>query len=132
VAVGALYVLVYIASGALLFLPIAGDAINLVYAEMEMPEWILQFQFLRGIIWALATVPILRSLKGKKWNIRLGIGISYILLVALLVFMPGGIPVFQVLVAHFVELAIGHGLAFGVIVATLFRKHHSISIRRSR
>ncbi|MBD3404631.1 MAG: hypothetical protein GF411_00670 [Candidatus Lokiarchaeota archaeon] len=121
-AIGGIYVLIYILSGALIFLPFAGDAINLVYADLEMPEWILQFQYLRGILWAVVTIPLLRSLRGDKREIQLLMGISYILLVATLVLMPGGISIIQVQIAHFIELAIGHCFVFGIVVSKLFRE----------
>lgn len=121
-AIGAIYILVYILSGALIFLPIAGDAINLVYSDLDMPEWILQFQYFRGILWALVTIPILRSLRGDIKENQLLIGFSYVLLVATLILMPGGISVLQVQLAHFIELVIGHCIIFGIIVTRLFRR----------
>ena len=121
IAIGVIYVFVYIASGALIFLPIAGDAVNQVYSDMQMPEWILQFQFFRGILWAVVTIPIIRSLQGSKRENYLIIGLTFVFLVATLVLLPGGISVLQVQIAHFMELAIGHCLIFGMIMSKLFR-----------
>jgi hypothetical protein len=129
IAVGIVYVLVYIFSGALIFLPLAGEATQ-AYSNLQMPDWILQFQMLRGAVWAAATVPILHSFRGTEWEKRITIVLAYVVFVAGLVLMPNEIMAPQVVFAHFMELAVGHSLVFGLAVVWLFSSHHKSPLAR--
>lgn len=89
-----------------------------------MPDWILQFQMLRGILWAIVTVPIIISFKGSVWELRVSIALTFVIFVAGLLLIPNEVMIPQIFIAHFIELAIGHCIVFGLIMTELFRKHH--------
>jgi hypothetical protein len=48
--VGVVYVIIYVTFGMFVFRPLAGDAFQQYYGDLQMPPWILPFQMLRGII----------------------------------------------------------------------------------
>ncbi|MHB1415708.1 MAG: hypothetical protein ACYC1C_10675, partial [Chloroflexota bacterium] len=72
---GVAYVAVFIFAGAVLFQPLA-----LALAPAEAPGYfadfannvdpfkVLAFQFVRGIIWAALTLPILMAMRGSRWQ----------------------------------------------------------------
>jgi hypothetical protein len=60
--------------GALVFIPLAGrlgPAALEEYTNLEMPAWILPFQVLRGMLWVALTLPVIRMMKGRWWEIGL-------------------------------------------------------------
>jgi len=54
--IAVVYVIIYISFGMFVFRPLAGEAFQEYYADLQMPGWILPFQMVRAMIWtALVT-----------------------------------------------------------------------------
>lgn len=58
--IGIVYLLIYIAFGALVFKPLAGKTFDEYYANLQLPAWIVPFQILRGVIWGLLAVLVVK------------------------------------------------------------------------
>jgi len=126
--IGFSWVALFIIFGAVIFLPL----VNLiapkaggVYTNMDMPAWILPFQALRAVFWAVLTLPVIRIMnrdipaftKKSKWKTGLTVALLYSVLMSgnLLrsVSLSPGLRI-----AHLVEV-FGENFIFGWIVVWL-------------
>ena len=99
-----IYVFIYMAFGALVAKPLGGEVFDKYYAGLQMPPWILPFQFLRGLIWASITLPIVLTMKGKAWEKKLAVSLFLSVLISSLVIPPNEFMPPRIRLAHFIEL----------------------------
>ena len=116
--IGIVYMFIYIAFGALVFKPLAGKAFDEYYANLQLPAWILPFQILRGIVWGLLAIPILKMIDDWK-KARLAVALLYSVLMASLLLVPNPYMPDVIRRAHFVEILLSNFL-FGWLVVTIF------------
>ncbi|NJE25697.1 hypothetical protein E3E22_03480 [Thermococcus sp. MV5] len=116
--IGIVYMLIYIAFGALVFKPLAGKAFDEYYANLQLPAWILPFQILRGIVWGILAIPIVKMIDDWK-KTRLAVALLYSLLMASLLLVPNPYMPDVIRRAHFVEILLSNFL-FGWLVVTIF------------
>jgi hypothetical protein len=114
------WVVLFVLCGALVFLPLAGalapEALD-AYTNMEMPAWILPFQALRAVLMAALILPLIRMMKGRRWETGLAVALLYSILMASNLLRPTGMhPGLQL--AHLVEVLV-ENLIFGWIVGWL-------------
>jgi hypothetical protein len=112
--------MLYVFFGACVFLPLARrlapDALA-AYAALDLPAWVLAFQIVRGILWAALTVPVIRMMKGRWWEVGLAVSLLYAVLMGANLLRPTGLPV-GLQMAHLAEVT-GANLCFGWIVGGL-------------
>jgi len=116
--IGIVYMFIYIVFGALVFKPLAGKAFDEYYANLQLPAWILPFQILRGIVWGLLAIPILKMIDDWK-KARLAVALLYSVLMASLLLVPNPYMPDVIRRAHFVEILLSNFL-FGWLVVTIF------------
>lgn len=104
VALGVVYMIIYILFGALVFKPLAGAAFDEYYGNLQLPDWILPFQVLRGMIWVLITVPVVRMMRGSNLQVGLSVSVLLAVLISSLVLVPNEFMPPAIRSAHFVEL----------------------------
>jgi hypothetical protein len=118
--VGLGWVALFILFGAFVFLPLAGRlaAADLAaYSNLETPAWVLPFQVLRGVLWAVLSLPVTRMMKGRMWETGLAVALLVLVLMGANLLGPTGLPA-GLQVAHFVEV-FGESFVFGWIVVGL-------------
>lgn len=119
-----IYIAVYISFGALVFLPLAGEAFQEYYAGLEMPRWMIPFQGLRGVIWTALALPVIRMMKGRWWEAGLAVSLLFSVLMGSLLLIPTEIMPDKIRLAHLVEVSSSNFL-FGWIVVWLFHRRHT-------
>lgn len=132
---GLIYFILFIASGLLLFTPIA-NALDPVEAAtysagFQAPAWLPLFLIARGILWALLALPLIRGLpvgSGSGSHFLTNgalVGLLFALLMANNLLFPGDIaPTMRA--AHFVELFVENFL-FGLALVWLFTSRQNAS-----
>ncbi len=118
---GILYLFLFIAGGLLLFTPIAnaldpaGAAAYL--AGFAAPDWLPLFIVVRGSLWALLALPVIRGMNGRFCPNGLLLGLLFAVLMADNLLIPSTIPN-MMRVAHFIELFVENVL-FGLALVWL-------------
>lgn len=123
VLIGLLYVVIYISFGMFVFMPLAGEAFQEYYGDLQMPGWILPFQMVRGMIWAALALPVIRMMKGRWWEAGLAVALLFSILMAASLLLPNEFMPEVIRTAHFVEISSSNFL-FGWIVVWLLNRHH--------
>jgi len=120
---GFLYLLLYIFAGLLIAQPLA-TALEPQLAPAyfaaftpDNPMLILGFQFLRGMLWTLLSIPLLRGLHGSRWSQALVLGLLFAVLMGLPILLPGELAA-GIRIGHAVEVFVSNFL-FGLIVTAL-------------
>jgi hypothetical protein len=112
-----IYIIIYISFG--FFVAWQSPAVREYYTNLQMPSWILPFQFLRGLIWAGLAVPVIAMMKGKKWEATLAVALIFSVLMGILLLFPDN-PIMPdaVRMAHFKEIMSSNFL-FGCLVVLI-------------
>ena len=125
------WVVLFVVFGALVYLPLAGylDPEGLAeQAAAEMPPWVLPFQAVRALLWTAVTLPVIRMMKGRRWETGLAVALLFSALVGSNLLRPTGMTT-GLQAAHFIEI-FGENFFFGWIVGGLLsterRPAHSI------
>ncbi|NOZ26805.1 MAG: hypothetical protein GXP39_01980 [Chloroflexi bacterium] len=116
--IGVIYLVIYISFGMFVFRPLAGEAFDEYYANLQMPAWILPFQIVRGMVWGLLALLIVRMLRGPWRQAELVVALSFSILMGSLLLIPSGIMPDVIRHAHLVEVTTSN-FAFGWIAAWL-------------
>ncbi|MFB0515449.1 MAG: hypothetical protein ACETWG_02450 [Candidatus Neomarinimicrobiota bacterium] len=123
--VAVVYVVIYVAFGALVFMPLAGAAYEEYYAGLQMPSWILPFQVLRGLLWIGVALPVIRMMKGAWWEAGLAVALLFSVLMSGTLLLPNEFMPAEIRRAHFVEVSSSNFL-FGWIVVWVFHRRHGL------
>ncbi len=116
--IGIVYLAIYISFGALVFRPLAGQAFDKYYANLQMPAWIFPFQIVRGMVWGLLALLIARMVGGSRRETELAVALSFSILMGSLLLIPSGIMPDEIRSAHFIEVT-SSNFVFGWIAAWL-------------
>jgi hypothetical protein len=119
------YVFLYILFGVLVFLPLAGALDPKALAEasaLSLPNWLIPFQAVRGLMWAVLALPVIRMMRGHWWEAGLAVALSFAVVMSanqlMALDMPAGLRT-----AHIAEL-FGENFALGWIVVWLLHRQH--------
>lgn len=123
ILIAVIYVFIYISFGMFVFMPLAGEAFQEYYADLQLPAWILLFQMVRGIIWAALALPVVRMMKGSWWEAGLAVAMLFSVLMGSLLLVPTEFMPEAIRMAHMVEITSSNFL-FGWIVVWLLNRHH--------
>jgi hypothetical protein len=93
-------------------------------AVVESNPWLVPFQMLRGLLFALFALPVIRMMKGKWWEAAVTVGILFAVLLTSGLLIPNPYMPEAVRMAHLAETA-PSTLIFGLIVVWLLNRHHS-------
>jgi hypothetical protein len=117
------YMVIYISFGMFVFMPLAGEAYQEYYGDLQMPGWILPFQMVRGMIWVALALPVIRMMKGRWWEAGLAVALLFSILMAASLLLPNEFMPEAIRMAHFWEVSSSNFL-FGWIVVWLLNRHH--------
>lgn len=121
ILIGIIYLTIYILFGMVVFKPLAGQAFDAYYGNIKLPQWIIPFQILRGIIWAIIALPVIQMMKGEKWEKGLAVALLFSILMGALLLIPIGIMPDKIRISHFIEVT-SSNFVFGWIVVWLLNK----------
>ncbi len=110
-----IYIAIYIGFGFFVFVPLAGDAFQQFYTGLEMPQWILPFQGVRGLIWIALAIPVIRMMKGPMWEAGIAVSLLFSVLMGAQLLLPNEFMPAVIREAHFYEI-ITSNFFFGWIV----------------
>ena len=120
------YVVIYFSFGSFVFMPLAGEAYQSYYGDLQPVAWLPLLQVVRGIMWAVLVLPVIRTMKGRWWETCLAVALLSSVLMGFLLLLPNPIMPDAIRRAHFVEVTFSNFL-FGWIVAwVLHRRHGSV------
>jgi hypothetical protein len=121
---GVCYAILYVLFGACVFLPIASQLAPEALAayNIELPAWVLPFQVLRAMLWALLTLPVMKMLMDRKIKVGLTISLLYAVLMGANLLRATDLP-FGLRLAHLMKVT-GANFCFGWIVTALLYKEN--------
>ena len=128
VVIGVLYVVLYLAAGY--FIAWQSPALREYYGGydtgnivahvgwlMNTSPYIFPFQFLRGLVWMLCALPVIRMHRGRRIEIGLTVTALYVVW-NLQLFMPNPLMPVEIARIHFVEMSVSNSI-FGFLVGIL-------------
>lgn len=119
--IGIIYLIIYILFGMFVFKPLAGKVFDEFYINLHLPQWIIPFQIVRGMIWAIIAFPVVKMMKGTTWEKGLSVALLFSLLMGALLLIPTDIMPERIRMSHFVEVT-SSNFAFGWIAVWLLTK----------
>jgi hypothetical protein len=121
IIIGVIYLFVYILFGMFVFRGLAGDAFDAYYTNLQMPAWITPFQIIRGVIWALIALPVIRMMRGSTWQKGLAVALLFSIIMGALLLTPSTVMPERIRLSHLVEVSTSN-FVFGWIVVLLLNK----------
>ncbi len=127
ILIAVIYVVIYFLFGLFVLIPLAGEAFQEYYGDLQLPVWIFPFQIVRAMIWTALALPIIRMMKGKWWEAGLAIALLFSVLMSAQILLPAGefMPD-RIRMSHFVELLSSNFLFGWIVVWLLNRRHGSL------
>lgn len=86
--------------------------------------WLEPFQALRGILWALLALPVVRMMKGRWQEAAIAVGLLFAVLMNSQLLLPTPLMPEAVRMTHLVETA-SYNFIFGYFIVWLLHRHHS-------
>jgi hypothetical protein len=87
---------------------------------------VLTLQLFRGVLWALIALPVIRMMKGGRWESGLALGLLFAVLMNAQLLLPNPYMPEAVRMVHLVETASSNFL-LGFLIAWIFRPQHNMS-----
>ncbi len=135
VVVGLVYVALYFSAGY--FIAWQNPAVRAFYGGGELVSFwrmaqntfsdlpFVLFQVMRGMLWALFALPVMRMMKGRPWQLALLVGLLFSVPMSIGILLPNPlIPDASVRMSHLVEIA-SSNFTFGLIVTWLLHRRHT-------
>jgi hypothetical protein len=88
----------------------------------RMP-WLFPFQFLRGLLWTILALPIIRMIRGQTFEKAIVVGLLFAVVISQLL-LPNPLMPYEVRMRHLLETASSNFL-FGCLVVWLLNKKHA-------
>lgn len=86
--------------------------------------WFLPFQALRGMLWALLALPVIRMMKGRWQETAIAVGLLFAVLMNSQLLLPTPLMPEAVRMTHLIETASSNFL-LGYFIVWLLHRHHS-------
>jgi len=94
-----------------------------LHETWQATPWLFPFQFLRGLLWTLLVLPIIRMLRGQSLEKAVVVGLLLSVVISQLL-LPNPLMPYEVRMRHLVETASSNFL-FGCLVVWLLNKKHA-------
>lgn len=86
--------------------------------------WLEPFQALRGVLWALLALPVIRMMKGRWQETAIAVGLLFAVLMNSQLLLPTPLMPEAVRMTHLLETA-SYNFIFGYLIVWLLHRHHS-------
>ena len=93
-------------------------------AVFTTAPWLEPFQALRGVLWALVALPVIRMMKGRWQETAIAVGLLFAVLMNSQLLLPTPLMPESVRMTHLVETA-SSNFIFGCLIVWLLHRHHS-------
>ncbi|MFL7791624.1 MAG: hypothetical protein AB8I69_05740 [Anaerolineae bacterium] len=114
------WAVIFVVFGLLVYLPLA-HALAEEYLEeqptSDVPQWVLPFQAVRALLWTALTLPVIRMMRGRRWETGLAVALLFSVLMGGNLLRPMDMAT-GLQTAHFIEV-FGENFFFGSIVGGL-------------
>jgi len=97
------YVVIYLAFGMWVAVPLAGDVFQQFYEGLVLPPWFLPFQFARGLGWVAVSLPVFFLMRGSTRVAALAVAILYPTFLGLPLILPNPFFPDRMRLAHLAE-----------------------------
>lgn len=121
--IGAVYVPIYFAAGALIAVPLAGPAFAGTYEGLQLPAWLPLFQFARGVLWAGILWLVIGN-HGAHRDSRVTTGVALGIVSSFQLLLPNPYMAEQLRAAHLAEVLISMA-GFGWLAASIFSQENA-------
>ena len=106
-------------SGSTLIRPIGEHFYTLFTGNPAIFGW----QILRGLIWILVALPVIRMMKGRPRETALALGLIFALVMNAQLLIPNPVMPAEVRAIHFIETA-SSNFIWGILIAWLMHRRH--------
>lgn len=96
----------------------------LALLQSSIMGWLVPLQCLRGALWILLALPVIRMMKGHWAEAALAVGLCFAVLMNSQLLLPNPLMEESVRMTHLVETASSNFL-FGLVIVGLFHRRHS-------
>lgn len=93
-------------------------------AVFTTAPWLEPFQALRGMLWALLALPVIRMMKGRWQETAVAVGLLFAVLMNSQLLLPTPLMPEAVRMTHLVETA-SYNFIFGYLIVWLLHRHHA-------
>jgi hypothetical protein len=127
--IGLLYVIIYFTFGY--FIAWKSPAVRAYYHGVDPgtfisqlgtvlhdTPWLFLLQFVRGVLWALIAWPVIRMMKGGRWEQGLAIAVCFAVWTSLQLLIPNPLMPYEVRMAHLLETSTSNFL-FGLVIVLI-------------
>ena len=87
--------------------------------------WLVALQFVRGLLWVFIALPVVRMMKGERWEIALAVAVCFAVFMSSLLLLPNPLMPTEVRMAHLVETATSNFLFGCLLVFVLLSRRHT-------
>jgi len=94
--------------------------------------WLPALQFVRGLIWTLLALPLMRMIKGSWWEVGLAVALCFCVLPSSQLLIPNPIMPTEVRAAHLWETASSNFVFGWIVVVVLLRWRNSRPFQTKR
>lgn len=94
--------------------------------EMGNRRWLVPFQFLRGILWAVLAMPVIRMMRGRWPEAALAVGLLFAVVMNAQLLLPNPYMPDAVRMTHLIETA-SSNFIFGLFVGWLLTQRHEFA-----
>jgi hypothetical protein len=95
-----------------------GSFITQLQSVFRETPWLFALQFLRGVIWALIALPVIRTLKGQRWETGIAVALCFAICTSSQLLIPNPFMPPAVRMAHLLETSTSNFL-FGLVVIAM-------------
>ena len=96
-----------------------GSLLAQMSSVIRETPWLIPLQVLRAILWAAIAVPVIRMMKGRRWEAGLAVPLLFGVVATSLLLLPNPLMPPEVRMAHLVETATSNFLFGWLIVLVL-------------
>ncbi len=93
-------------------------------AVFTTAPWLEPFQALRGVLWALLALPVIRMMKGRWQEAAIAVGLLFAVLMNSQLLLPTPLMPEAVRMTHLIETA-PYNFIFGCLIVWLLHRHHA-------
>ncbi len=124
--IATIYIIIYITFGMFVFMPLAGEAAQEYYANLQLPPWIIPFQGLRALIFTGIAILIVKMMKGRWLEAGLMVALTFSVIMGSSLLLPNEFMPINIRLAHLVEI-MSSNFIYGWLIILILRVNGRIT-----
>lgn len=93
------------------------------FSQAYLQSWLYPYQVLRGAMWVLIALPVIRMMKGGRCETALAVGLLFACLMSMSLLLPNPYMPGDVALAHFLETLSSNFLWGLIVVVVMYRQY---------